>query len=87
MTKQNTKGTAINIAPPPSSTAKGTKGSPETLQPSRNLNKEPSGDNVPLNFKVNSAFRRDLKIEAADRGMTMTSLLYEIFDFWKQHHQ
>jgi hypothetical protein len=89
MATKSTKGTPATLTPPPprkNLTATGTKGSPEALQPSRNLSKEPAAVNVPLNFKVPAEFRRDLKIEAADRGMSMTSLLFEMYEYWKQHH-
>lgn len=90
MVTKSTKGTPATLTPPPpqkQAPATGTKGSPEDLLPSRNLSKEPSAEHVPLNFKVPAEFRRDLKIEAADRGMSMTSLLFEMYEFWKQHHK
>ncbi len=90
MATKSTKGMPAALTPPPpqkQAVATGTKGSPDALLPSRNLNKEPSADHVPLNFKVPAEFRRDLKMEAADRGMTMTSLLLEMYEYWKQHHR
>lgn len=89
MATRSTKGSPTALTPPPpqkNSNSAGTKGSPEALQPSRNLSKEPPAENVPLNFKVPAEFRRDLKIEAADRGMSMTSLLFEMYEYWKQRH-
>jgi hypothetical protein len=90
MATKSTKGSPATLTPPPptrSTNNSGTKGSPEALQSSRNLSKEPPTENVPLNFKVPSEFRRELKIEAADRGMSMTSLLLEMYEYWKQHHR
>jgi hypothetical protein len=90
MATKSTKGTPATLTPPPpqkSTTIAGTKGSPEALPPSRNLSKEPPAEHVPLNFKVPAEFRRDLKMEAADRGMSMTNLLFEIYEYWKQHHK
>ncbi len=86
MATKSTKGTPTTLTPPPPNRNSGTKGSPEDLVPSRNLTKEPSAENVPLNFKVPAEFRRDLKIEAADRDMSMTSLLFEMYEYWKQNH-
>lgn len=85
MATKSTKGIPTTLTPPPPKNT-GTKGNPEDLQPSHNLSKEPPTELVPLNFKVPAEFRRDLKIEAADRGMTMTSLLYEMYECWKQYH-
>lgn len=90
MATKSTKGMPAALTPPPpqkTPAATGTKGSPDTLQASRNLSKESSAELVPLNFKVPAEFRRELKIEAADRGMTMTNLLIEMYEYWKQHHQ
>lgn len=87
MVTKSTKGTPVPLAPPPPPNRNSsTKGSPEELIPSRNLSKEPSTENVPLNFKVPPEFRRELKMEAADRGMSMTSLLLEMYEYWKKHH-
>ena len=87
MVTKSTKGTPVPLAPPPPlNRNSSTKGSPEDLIPSRNLSKEPSTENVPLNFKVPPEFRRELKMEAADRGMSMTSLLLEMYAYWKKHH-
>lgn len=80
MAKKGTKGIA---PPPPRKTAK-TKGSPTNLQRSNNLNKESTGEMVLINFRVTPEFRKELKLEAMDKGISMTDLFYKMFSLWKK---
>jgi hypothetical protein len=37
----------------------------------------------PLTFKVTSAFKREFRMAAADRGIRLNALLAEAFEAWK----
>ena len=49
-----------------------------------NLKKKGSKDLVTLNFKVQAEFRRDLKMYAAKKDMSMVDVLKAAYDFYKQ---
>lgn len=91
MARKGTKGSPSNLTPPPpkGSAAKGsgTKGTPETLVSSTNLTKKSPQDQVPLNFRVPAEFRRDMKLEAAEKDISQLELLYRMRAFWKEHHR
>ena len=60
---------------------KGTKGEP-TEEPSQNLIQ--NGEFIGLNFKVESEFRKEFKIFAAEKGLSMVDLLKESFTQYKE---
>lgn len=63
-----------------------TKGSPPPAEkPSRNLTKNPSNKEVPLNFKVESEFRRAYKSFAVENDVTMNHILRRSFELLQQH--
>jgi hypothetical protein len=80
---KGTKGTALNIAPPPTK-PKGTKGSPVHIEPSANLSKKGAAEGVLINFRVSPEFRREFKAEAVDKDISMTELLYRAYDLYKK---
>ena len=89
MARKGTKGspeTQELMAPPPPK-GSGTKGTPEDLAPSANLAKKSPQESVPLNFRVPAEFRRDLKLEAAEKDISQLELLYRMRAFWKEHHR
>ncbi len=48
---------------------------------------EPDNKNVlPIQFKLPAEFRREFKIYATERNMTMTQLFLKMFEFYKTHH-
>jgi len=66
------------IAPPPA--PKSRKGTPPPLTRAvDNLEKPEPAALQPLNLKVPSEFKRELKTYAAQHGRTMTDLLIEAF--------
>ena len=85
MARKGTKGSPENLTPAPPRSS-GTKGTPEELAPSTNLTKKSSQETVPLNFRVPAEFRRDLKLEAAEKDISQLELLYRMRAFWKEHH-
>ena len=66
---------------------KTTKGTPpkETVS-SENLHKNSEKEKVALNFLVDAEFRKNLKTYAIENDMSMVSLLYKMFDFYKSNH-
>jgi len=63
------------------------KGDPPSRKQIRgNLTKPSSNEDIILNFKVSSEFRRDFKIAAAIQGITQSKLLIEAFEVWKERH-
>ena len=52
---------------------------------SNNTSKPGNFEMVPLNFKVDAEFRRDLKSFAVNHDMTMVSVVKEAFTLYKQH--
>ena len=86
MAKSGTKGVPEKLTPAPPK-QRGTKGTPEALVPSTNLDKKSPQESVPLNFRVPAEFRRDLKLEAAEKEISQLELLYRMREFWKQHHR
>lgn len=39
-----------------------------------------------INFRVNTSFKNELKSYAATNGISMTELLYKMFDEYKTNH-
>ena len=39
-----------------------------------------------INFRVNASFKNDLKSYAAQKGISMTNLLYKMFEEYKSNH-
>lgn len=50
-----------------------------------NTKKAGNSDRVPLNFKVDGEFKRDLKSFAAGHDMSMVDVLKEAFELYKTH--
>jgi hypothetical protein len=67
---------------PPALPKKG-KGAPPILA-SQNLEKTADGQLVPLNFAVSAAFKREFKIFAAERDMSMVELLHACFTAYRE---
>lgn len=75
--------TSIPIAPSKVSR----KGEPPKFHETRgNLTKPSQNDNVALNFKVPSEFKKDFKIAAATQGIKQVELLQQAFQEWKERH-
>lgn len=53
---------------------------------SKNLEKTPPLDTETLNFKVTAEFKREYKVYAASRGMTMIELLEQSYQIYKERH-
>lgn len=75
-----------NIAPPK---PRASKGAPPAAGESAGALAKPteragSATLVPLNFKVEEAFRTDLKIAAAMCDMTMAAVIQEAYALWKK---
>ena len=65
------------------------KGTPPTIEEaSNNLEvKKPQVEEFKLiNFRVTASFRNELKIYAATKGISMTDLLYKMFEEYKVNH-
>lgn len=63
------------------------KGEPPSINEIKaNLEKPEPGKTENLNFKVPAEFKRDFKIAAAHRGISLVDLLQETFTYWSQHH-
>lgn len=64
-----------------------TKGSPisKADEPKSSPSLTSGGGMENLNFKVEDEFKRDFKMEATRRGMSMVDLLKEAFEIYKQH--
>jgi hypothetical protein len=52
----------------------------------QNLDKAPPLETETLNFKVESEFKREYKVYAAGRGMTMIELLQQSYQLYKERH-
>jgi hypothetical protein len=52
----------------------------------QNLEKTPPLDTETLNFKVKAEFKREYKVYAASRGMTMIDLLEQSYQIYKERH-
>jgi hypothetical protein len=52
----------------------------------QNLEKAPPLATETLNFKVTAEFKREFKVYAASRDMTMIELLEESYQLYKQRH-
>ncbi len=63
-------------------------GSPPTKDESRvqNLKKAGSNEPVPLNFYVPGEFRRDYKVYAAEKEMSMVEILKRSFELYKSQN-
>jgi hypothetical protein len=79
--KPNKKG----IPPSVTETTVGTKGIPPSIaSQSHNLTKPDSSKNVLINFSATPEFRKELKIYAAELGLTVTQLIMEAIDNHKK---
>jgi hypothetical protein len=59
---------------------------PSLEETPQNLEKTPPQDTETLNFKVASEFKREYKVYAASRGMTMIDLLEQSYQIYKERH-
>lgn len=59
---------------------------PPLQETPQNLDKPPPLATETLNFKVTAEFRREYKVYAASRGMTMIELLEESYQLYKERH-
>jgi hypothetical protein len=59
---------------------------PQLEEAPRNLEKAPPQDTETLNFKVVAEFKREYKVYAASRGMTMIDLLEQSYQIYKERH-
>jgi hypothetical protein len=60
---------------------------PPPLEETRqNLEKTPPLTTETLNFKVMAEFKREYKVYAAGRGMTMIDLLEQSYRLYKERH-
>lgn len=63
----------------------GNKGTPPNMEEqSHNLTKPDSAKSVLINFSATPEFRKELKIYAAELGLTVTQLIMEAIDFHKK---
>jgi len=75
--------TATKVPPAP----KKQREAPPPLQETpQNLEKAPPLESETLNFKVTTDFKREFKVYAASRGITMIELLEEGYKLYKQRH-
>ena len=64
------------------------KGSPPDLkQSSLNLSKKPSGGRDSMFFWVSPEFKREFRIFAAERDMSMVEVLIQSFEEFKANHR
>jgi hypothetical protein len=76
---------ATKTPPPPRRQAD--KGEPPTVSEIRaNLDKPEPGKTENLNFKVPAEFKKDFRIAAAQKGISLVELLQETFRYWSQHN-
>jgi hypothetical protein len=59
---------------------------PQLKETPENLEKKPPLDTETLNFKVAAEFKREYKVYAASRGMTMIDLLEQSYQIYKERH-
>jgi hypothetical protein len=73
-----------SVPPPKRQSSKGQPAAPE--EAGNNLDLPDTGELVPLNFKVEAAFRREFKIYAARAGISMRELLERSFREYQERY-
>jgi hypothetical protein len=59
---------------------------PSRTQIPHSLDQPASPETETLNFRVTTAFKRELKSYAAAQGLTMTDWLQEAYALYRKHH-
>ncbi len=59
---------------------------PQIEETPKNLEKTPPLEAETLNFKVTADFKREYKVYAASRDMTMIELLQQSYQLYKDRH-
>ena len=63
------------------------KGTPPMETETRhNLEKAPSGQNVPLTLKISPELRREIKGYANDHDLKINELIARVWEYYKEHH-
>ena len=59
---------------------------PQIEETPQNLEKTPPLETETLNFKVTAEFKREYKVYAISRGMTMIEFLQKSYKLYKERH-